>query len=173
TARELLVVDTRPALTTAPAATVRATRLHGVDPDFGWHAVERTAGTSGSYPLDPSAWTAAVAAARRALAHQLIGASRAMLALAVTHATERVQFGRPIARFQAVRHRLADALVAIESADAALGAAWDDPGRMTAALAKALAGRAARVVATQCQQVLAGIGFTTDHPFHRYLKRTL
>ena len=44
---------------------------------------------------------------------------------------------------------------------------------MTAALAKATAGRTARTVAPHCQQVLAGIGFTTDHPFHRYLKRTM
>jgi alkylation response protein AidB-like acyl-CoA dehydrogenase len=96
-----------------------------------------------------------------------------MLDLACAHARDRVQFGRPIARFQAVRHRLADALVAIESLDAALDAAWDEPNDMTAALAKAIAGRAAKTVAAQCQQVLAGIGFTTDHPFHRYLKRTL
>jgi alkylation response protein AidB-like acyl-CoA dehydrogenase len=44
---------------------------------------------------------------------------------------------------------------------------------MTAALAKAVAGRTARTVAAHCQQVLAGIGFTTDHSFHRYLKRTM
>ena len=42
-----------------------------------------------------------------------------------------------------------------------------------AALAKSLAGQAARSTATHAQQVLAGIGFTTDHPFHRWLKRTL
>ena len=45
--------------------------------------------------------------------------------------------------------------------------------RSTAALAKATAGRTARTVAAHCQQVLAGIGFTTDHPFHRFLKRTM
>jgi alkylation response protein AidB-like acyl-CoA dehydrogenase len=96
-----------------------------------------------------------------------------MLAMACAHAVERVQFDRPIAQFQAVRHRLADALVAVESLDAALDAAWDEPGTTTAALAKALAGRAAQIVAKHCQQVLAGIGFTTDHAFHRYLKRTM
>ena len=96
-----------------------------------------------------------------------------MLDLARTHAVERVQFGRPIARFQAVRHRLADALVAVDALDAAIEAAADEPNATTAALAKALAGRTARTVAAHCQQVLAGIGFTTDHPFHRYLKRTM
>ena len=53
------------------------------------------------------------------------------------------------------------------------GAAGDEPNPLTAALAKATAGRTARTVAAHCQQVLAGIGFTTDHPFHRYLKRTM
>ena len=52
------------------------------------------------------------------------GASRTMLDLAREHAVERVQFDRPIAGFQAVRHRLAETLVAIEAADAALDAAW-------------------------------------------------
>ena len=49
----------------------------------------------------------------------------------------------------------------------------DEPNALTAALAKATAGRTARTVAAHCQQVLAGIGFTTDHPFHRFLKRTM
>jgi alkylation response protein AidB-like acyl-CoA dehydrogenase len=96
-----------------------------------------------------------------------------MLALARAHALERVQFGRPVATFQAVRHRLADALVAVEALEATLAAAAGEPDGMTAALAKATAGRAARTVATNCQQVLAGVGFTTDHPFHRFLKRTM
>ena len=47
------------------------------------------------------------------------------------------------------------------------------PGPETAALAKAVAGRTARTVSRHCQQVLAGIGFTTEHRFHRYLKRTM
>jgi alkylation response protein AidB-like acyl-CoA dehydrogenase len=96
-----------------------------------------------------------------------------MLALAVDHARVRVQFDRPVASFQAVRHRLAEAFVALEALDACLGAAADDAGALSAYLAKAVAGRAARTVATQCQQVLAGIGFTTEHRFHRYLKRVM
>ena len=115
----------------------------------------------------------AVALGRRAIAHEMLGASRTMLDLARAHASERVQFGRSIGTFQAVRHRLADALVAIEALAATLGAAGDEPNALTAALAKATAGRTARTVAGHCQQFLAGIGFTTDHPFHRYLKRTM
>jgi alkylation response protein AidB-like acyl-CoA dehydrogenase len=96
-----------------------------------------------------------------------------MLDLARGHALERMQFGRPIARFQAVRHRLADALVAVEALEAALAAAREQPSPETAALAKAVAGRSAHTVARHCQQVLAGIGFTMEHPFHRFLKRCL
>ena len=111
--------------------------------------------------------------ARLALSHELIGASRAMLELARTHALERIQFGVPIASFQAVRHRLAETLVAIETAQAAVDAAWLDDAPHHAAIAKALAGRGARTTAKHCQQVLAGIGFTAEHSFHRYFRRVL
>jgi alkylation response protein AidB-like acyl-CoA dehydrogenase len=96
-----------------------------------------------------------------------------MLELGCDHALERVQFGQPIATFQAVRHRLADTLVAIETAEAALSAAWEDESPQTAAMAKALAGKAARTASRHGQQVLAGIGFTTEHPFHRFVRRVL
>ena len=74
-------------------------------------------------------------------------------ALAREHALERIQFGQPIARFQAVRHRLAETLVAIETADAMLAAAWEDESPGSAAMAKALAGRGAR---TASQALPAG-----------------
>jgi hypothetical protein len=151
-------------------AALRA--VHGIDPSAGLHAV-RVDAVRDAARLDPAAWSAAVALGRRAVAHQIAGASRAMLDLARSHALERMQFGRPIARFQAVRHRLADALVAVEALEAALGAARDQPNADTAALAKAVAGRTAQSTARHCQQVLAGIGFTMEHGFHRYLKRTM
>jgi alkylation response protein AidB-like acyl-CoA dehydrogenase len=95
-----------------------------------------------------------------------------MLELARQHALERIQFGRPIASFQAVRHRLAEALVSLEAAAALMSASWDEPTPGTAALAKGMAGRSARIVARHAQQVLAGIGFTLEHPFHSYVRRT-
>ncbi|HEY8156713.1 MAG TPA: acyl-CoA dehydrogenase family protein [Myxococcota bacterium] len=154
-----------------PVAEVRAVR--GIDPDAGYHELRVEGSAAGAIRLDPAAWQSAIALGRRAVAHQMAGASRAMLALARGHALERVQFGRPIARFQAVRHRLADALVAVEALEATLTAAREEPTPDTAALAKAAAGRTARTVAAHCQQVLAGIGFTAEHPFHRFLKRTM
>ncbi len=54
-----------------------------------------------------------------------------------------------------MRHRLAESLVAIETAGAALDAAWEDGSGDNAAIAKALAGRGARITARHCQQVLA------------------
>jgi alkylation response protein AidB-like acyl-CoA dehydrogenase len=143
----------------------------GVDASLG--LIEVAGMVRGAVEVGPVDWGAAVAAGQLALGHELLGAARRMLELARQHALDRVQFGQPIAHFQAVRHRLADTLVAIDSAEAALAAAWLDPTPQTAAMAKAIAGRGARVAARHCQQVLAGIGFTTEHPFHRYVWRVL
>ncbi|HEV3133116.1 MAG TPA: acyl-CoA dehydrogenase family protein [Acidimicrobiia bacterium] len=156
-----------------PMSAVEVTPVRGIDPGAGLHFVRFDQVAADVVEVQTEVWDATVAAGRRAVAHQLDGACRTMLALARTHAMERMQFGRPIARFQAVRHRLADALVAVEALEATLAAAWDEACPTTGALAKASAGRAARTVATHCQQVLAGVGFTTDHPFHRFLKRAL
>jgi hypothetical protein len=111
-----------------------------------------------------------LAAGRRALGWWLVGTGRAMLSLARTHALDRVQFGRRLAAFQAVRHRLAETLVAIEGAEATLVAAGDDLGSL---LAKAAAGRAALTAARHCQQILGGIGFTEEHELHRHVRRAL
>jgi alkylation response protein AidB-like acyl-CoA dehydrogenase len=111
-----------------------------------------------------------LAAGRRALGWWLVGSSRAMLALARQHALDRIQFGRPVASFQAIRHRLAETLVAVEGAEASLQAASDDLGCL---LAKAAAGQAALTAARHCQQVLGGIGFTAEHELHRHVKRVL
>ncbi|HEV2241660.1 MAG TPA: acyl-CoA dehydrogenase family protein [Streptosporangiaceae bacterium] len=151
------------------ALTRRA--VTGADPALG---LAEVVGEAGAWQeLGPADWRAAVALGQLAVGHELVGASRRMLELAREHALARVQFGRPIAVFQAVRHRLAETLVAIESAAALLDAAWLDHDPQTAGMAKATAGRAARVTARHGQQVLAGIGFTTEHPFHRYLRRVL
>jgi alkylation response protein AidB-like acyl-CoA dehydrogenase len=96
-----------------------------------------------------------------------------MLALACQHALDRVQFGRPIAGFQAVRHRLAETLVAIEGAEATLNLPGADNADLTALLAKAAAGKAALTTAKHCQQVLAGIGFTAEHDLHHHIERVL
>jgi hypothetical protein len=149
--------------------------VRGMDPRLGLVEVVAERGTPYVVrgELSRGQWPAAVARARLALAHQLVGCARAMLELARVHAQERAQFGRPISQFQAVRHRLADTLVAVEVAAAALDGAWPGDAPSSAGMAKALAGRAARTAARHCQQVLAGIGFTTEHDLHNYVRRTL
>jgi hypothetical protein len=175
-ARELLVVcgtASESSGVVLPGTAAERRPVRGIDPDAGFHAI-RARGNAGVVTrLEPDAWQVAVALGRRALAHEILGACRAMLDLARSHALERVQFGRPIGQFQAVRHRLADALVAVEALEATLAAAKQEPNSDTAALAKGVAGRTARTVGAHCQQVLAGIGFTAEHAFHRFLKRTL
>ena len=113
-------------------------------------------------------------AGRRAIGWWLVGTGRAMLALARSHALDRVQFGRPLASFQAVRHRLAETYVALEGAEAALIAADSSTSPdLSALLAKAAAGQAALTAARHCQQVLGGIGFTAEHGLHRHVRRAL
>ncbi|MDX6741019.1 acyl-CoA dehydrogenase family protein [Actinocorallia sp. A-T 12471] len=114
-----------------------------------------------------------LAAGRRALGWWLLGTGHAMLGLARAHVLDRVQFGRPLAAFQAVRHRLAETLVALDGAEAALVVAADRPDELTSLLAKAAAGDAALTAARHCQQVLGGIGFTAEHGLHRHVKRAL
>ncbi len=164
--------DGRLTVSAVDAGELTLRPVDGIDPGYGMVDVTATDLTGDGTPLDPAAWADAMATGQRALAHELVGASRAMLALARDHAVDRIQFGVPIASFQAVRHRLAESLVAIEAADAAVGAASDDGTPLTAAMAKAVAGRSGRTVARHAQQVLAGVGFTAEHPFHHHLRRT-
>jgi hypothetical protein len=167
-----LVVCERSVMYTLDPGLMRSRKIEGLDPDLGLRVVTGELDTSAATQAAAD-WPVTLALGQLALGHELVGAGRSMLALARTHALERMQFGRPIGSFQAVRHRLADSLVALEAAASLLEAAWDDPTPVTAAMTKAFAGRSARTVARHCQQVLAGIGFTTEHPFHRFVRRTI
>ena len=155
-----------------PLASLTCEPRVGIDPDAEMLVVASPA-TDLCWEPAAGTWDDALAAARRALAHEQVGAMRTMLRLAREHAMERIQFGRPIASFQAVRHHLAEALVAIEAADAALDGAWIDGTPFAAATAKAVAGASAQVVRRKAQQVLAGIGFTTEHDLQRFLRRSI
>jgi len=152
----------------APVASLTQQPIAGIDPAGGW--VEVTAELTEGEAMP---WRVAVKAAQRAIATELTAAARTMLQLAREHAVERIQFGRPIASFQAVRHKLAECLLAVEAAQATVDVAWSEPSEFASAMAKAVAGRSAKTVAKHAQQVLAGMGFTAEHPFHHYLKRTM
>ena len=100
TAGEMLVVcgtASEPWLVTVPMRDAEVRAVHGIDPDGGFHAVRVQGRATAATRLDLGAWQSAIALGRRAVAHQIAGASRAMLELARTHALERVQFDRPIA----------------------------------------------------------------------------
>lgn len=111
------------------------------------------------------------------LAAEQLGGARETLARTVEYASTRVQFGRAIGSFQAVKHRCADMLVDVESARSTvyhgLWTAVHDPVRLpvAAALARTVASDAFQRVATDSIQLHGGIGFTWEHPAHLYLKR--
>jgi alkylation response protein AidB-like acyl-CoA dehydrogenase len=113
------------------------------------------------------------------------GLARWCLDTASDYAKIRVQFGRPIGQFQAVKHALADMLVAVEQCAAVAwdaAAAWSEGGtgdaaegnrHLSARIAGAVALRGAEHCAKQCIQTLGGIGFTWEHDAHLYLKRAM
>jgi alkylation response protein AidB-like acyl-CoA dehydrogenase len=115
--------------------------------------------------------------ARVALAAELVGVAQRAMEMAVAHAREREQFGRPIGAYQAVSHRCAQMLLEVEGArSAAYYAAWagdHEPETLplAAAMAKAYASDAATRVTSSALQVLGGIGFTWEHDLHFFLKR--
>lgn len=153
----------------APVDGLDALPVRGLDPDLGLLHVR---GTARGPVVDGGA---AIAAARRALAYELIGVASAMLTIATDHARTRLQYGRPIGVFQAVKFRLADVLVAIEAAEVVAEEAWceDREIDVAATAAKCLAGRALRLAAQNCLQVLGAIGFTWEHQLHRFVRRGL
>jgi alkylation response protein AidB-like acyl-CoA dehydrogenase len=114
--------------------------------------------------------------ARLLLAAEATGVARECTVLAAEYAKVRLQFGRPIAMYQAVKHHCANMLVATELATAAVWDAARASGdaqqfSLTAAMAAALAIPAADLAANLDMQVHGGIGFTWEHDTHLYLRR--
>jgi len=112
-----------------------------------------------------------------ALAAEQTGGAQRCLDLAVAYAKERVQFGRPIGSFQAIKHKCADLMVQVETARSAAyyaGAAaaegHDDLPR-TASLAKAWCSEAYFRCAADALQIHGGVGFTWEYDVHLHLKR--
>ena len=116
-------------------------------------------------------WASAVAAGRRALATELLALADRMLHMTLKYAGQRVQFGRPIGSYQAVRHRLAELFVATESARLSLEHSWETRNPFAAAQAKCSAGHAHALATQSCLQVHGAIGFTAEHELHRYSNR--
>jgi alkylation response protein AidB-like acyl-CoA dehydrogenase len=111
------------------------------------------------------------------LAVEQVGAGQHLLDLTVDYAKSRLQFGRPIGSFQAVKHKLADLLVDLEHArSTAYHAVWalahgsDDPA-LAVSIAQATCSAALINIATNTIQLHGGIGFTWEHQAHLYFKR--
>ena len=112
-----------------------------------------------------------------AVALETLGTCQAIFDMNLAYAKERVQFGRPIGSFQAVKHRLADGFIALERARACCYFAAAcvnerDPRRTLAvSVAKAAAGDCQRFVAREGIQLLGGIGYTWEHDMHLFVRR--
>lgn len=112
-----------------------------------------------------------------ALCAEMVGGAQRVLDISVDYAKERVQFGRPIGSFQAIKHKCAEMMLQVESAkSAAYYAAWavdeDVPeAPLAVSMAKAYCSDAYRHTAGEGIQVHGGIGFTWEHDMHLYFKR--
>jgi alkylation response protein AidB-like acyl-CoA dehydrogenase len=111
------------------------------------------------------------------LAVEQVGAAQHLLDLSVDYAKSRLQFGRQIGSFQAIKHKLADLLVDLEHArSTSYHAVWaladgsDDPA-LSASIAQATCSAALSRIAADTIQVHGGIGFTWEHQAHLYFKR--
>jgi alkylation response protein AidB-like acyl-CoA dehydrogenase len=111
------------------------------------------------------------------LAAEQVGGAQKVLEMAVEYAKVRVQFGRPIGSFQAIKHKCADMLLEVESAkSAAYYGMWcasemNDELPSVASLAKAYCSEAYFHATAENIQIHGGIGFTWEHPAHLYFKR--
>jgi len=105
------------------------------------------------------------------LAAEQVGAAARCLELTVAYTKERVQFGRPIGSFQALKHRMADLYVAVQSARAVVGDAVAEPTATAAALARLAASEAFTMVAGEAIQLHGGIAITWEHDIQLYFKR--
>jgi alkylation response protein AidB-like acyl-CoA dehydrogenase len=175
---ELMVLD-RDGVWAIPAGQIASSQVaHPLDPLTPVFRIgELPQGERVGDADDATAWRRVGAALTAAL---MVGIAREATDRAATYARDRMQFGRPIGSFQAVKHLLADMVVRTELARAATYAAAavaDDPstGDLAAAsaAAKVMAERAAFRNSKSFVQVMGGMGFTWEMPAHLFLKRAV
>jgi len=162
-------VRATPQRTLDPSRRLATVTLDGAHVDS-----ERALGVPGGAE---TALDRAVEEAIAALALEMVGTCQSIFDVALGHAKERHQFGVPIGSFQAIKHKFADMLVALERARAtayfaaATVAEEDDRRPLAIAMAKAAAGDAQRLIAQEGIQIMGGIGYTWEHDMHLYVKR--
>jgi alkylation response protein AidB-like acyl-CoA dehydrogenase len=174
----LLLAEGEERVHLAPAGDVTVRVAGGADPALGLADVDGQPSRRTEIASGPDAANALARAADRgalATAAVLAGLGAGMVELAVDYAKTRTQFGRPIGANQAVKHALADAHLAVEFArPLAHYAAWALANGQPAAArdvsaAKFAAARAAQRVARTALQIHGAIGYTREHPLHRWL----
>ncbi len=159
------------------AKGLRRTPLPAMDPTRKIAEIElagtpaELVGQDGGFNLDATFDSVLVA-----FANELAGGAEAMLSSVVEYSKLRVQFGRPIGSFQAIKHRCADLMVEVELAKAAAYQAAQqlasgEEATELASLAKATASDAYLFAARECIQFHGGIGFTWENDTHLWFKR--
>jgi len=161
-----------PGLTRTPLETLDLTRKQA---RLDFEGVEAT--LLGSDGAGAAVLSTVLDLAAAALAAEQVGGAERCLEMSVAYAKERVQFGRPIGSFQAIKHKCADVVLEVESArSAAYYAGWcaDEKSEelpAVASLAKAYCSEAFLHAASENIQIHGGIGFTWEHPAHLYFRR--
>ncbi|RYY26694.1 MAG: acyl-CoA dehydrogenase [Sphingomonadales bacterium] len=174
----LFVVATREGtLVALPAEAAAVTRVANLDATRPFSTVYFDCAVDAAQLLAiPGAFDRAMTVAAGLLAAEQAGGARHCLQMTADYARQRVQFGRPIGSFQAVKHMLADMMVSVESAHSAALLAADaidgngDPAE-ACSIARAWCSDEYLHCAGQAIQLHGGIGFTWEHPAHRYFKR--
>jgi alkylation response protein AidB-like acyl-CoA dehydrogenase len=105
------------------------------------------------------------------LAVEQVGAASRCLDLTVAYTKDRVQFGRPIGSFQALKHRMSDLYVKVSAARAIVNDAIADPSATNASLARFIATEAFNAIAAEAIQMHGGIAITWEHDIQLYFKR--
>ena len=148
-----------------PAGVIEGANLAGEPRD------DVTGGVPLAAPRVPPPAVDATALMALARAAQLRGAMEQVLAMTVAYAREREQFGRPLARFQAIQHHLAEMGGKAAATGAAVDAAAQAGTLFACAAAKARASQAAGTVARLAHQVHGAIGYTVEHDLHHWTTR--
>ncbi len=176
-----LVVVVRDGAVVVPVRDVRTERVRAIDGSRRWVHVSLDGVRVEPDRVLANATTEtlrnAIEEATVALALEMVGTAQTIFDVTLDYAKERQQFGVPIGSFQAIKHKFADMMIALERARAtgyyaALTIAEDDERRTTAtSIAKAAAGDCQRLLGKEGIQIHGGIGYTWEHDMHLYVKR--
>jgi alkylation response protein AidB-like acyl-CoA dehydrogenase len=174
---DLLLCQIDGALHAVPKERFNATPQESLDGARRVFTVEVETGDDTKMSDDPAALSKAFDRGAWATAAFTAGIAQAELDMTVAYVTQRQQFGRPVGSFQAVKHKLAETLLVVESSKAAIwyaayAIANDLPDRSEAvSIAKSYATDAEWKANFESLQCHGGIGFTWEHDLHLWLKR--